>query len=148
MKKSAHLICRFFDDFIKKYLLLNIGFLLLAAIESVLQNTVPQFTEKLVDDVLIHKNSTIFIQTILSMFLLYFFSTCIGYIYSIRCNALSEKIVKDIRQRVFQHIMNLDLQYHEKVSVGENVSRIDNDINILQNMFAVISRKHCGGIDD
>lgn len=132
---NRKLIYRFFCDFIRKFIFANIFFLVCAAVESILENLVPVFTQKLVDDVLIKKQSGTFVRIIVIMFVIYTVNTLIGYIVGVECNKISEKIVRNIRSRVFEHIIRLKMSYHDRTSVGENISRIENDIGMLQSLF-------------
>ncbi len=50
-------------------------------------------------------------------------------------STIGERVVADIRQHFFNHVMNLNLYFFEKMKTGEIISRIIADTTILQNMI-------------
>ncbi len=45
---------------------------------------------------------------------------------------LGERVVCDLRQDVFQHILNLDVGFYEQTRAGELISRLTNDATLIQ----------------
>ncbi len=50
--------------------------------------------------------------------------------------ATGQKLLADLRQRLFSHIERLSLQYLESKQAGELMSRLVNDIDALNNFFS------------
>ena len=49
---------------------------------------------------------------------------------------LSEKVVADIRRKMYQHVLTLDPAFFERVSVGEILSRITVDTTFIQHLIS------------
>lgn len=47
---------------------------------------------------------------------------------------LGQRVLFDLRNRLFRHIMDLELGYHEKVPTGRTVSRLTSDIEALNQL--------------
>lgn len=66
---------------------------------------------------------TLFLESILRYF----------FIYS--SNKLGQSVVKDLRSRVFKHVINLKLSYFDKTPIGTTTTRTVNDIETINNIF-------------
>lgn len=58
---------------------------------------------------------------------------------------VGERLVADLRRRVFTHLQNLSLTFYENQRVGDLTSRVSNDVTVLQtgitgNLFGVIQQ--------
>lgn len=53
-----------------------------------------------------------------------------GYLYAF----LSANILKDIRQRVFEHLQRLSIGYYARTSTGEIMARFSSDLNAMENV--------------
>ncbi len=45
---------------------------------------------------------------------------------------LGERVVCDLRQDIFQHVLNLDVGFYEQTRAGELISRLTNDTTLIQ----------------
>ena len=54
-----------------------------------------------------------------------------GYVQSYLTSWVGERVLLDLRNRTFGHLMGLELGYHERVPTGWTVSRLTNDIEAL-----------------
>ncbi len=57
-----------------------------------------------------------------------------GYLQSYLSTWVGERVLLDLRNRTFQHLMGLELGYHERVPTGWTVSRLTNDIEALDQL--------------
>ena len=48
---------------------------------------------------------------------------------------VSQKVLLDLRQTLFRHLMRLDLRFYDRQSVGQLMSRVQNDVGTLQDLF-------------
>ncbi len=55
-----------------------------------------------------------------------------GYIQAYFISYIGQDITRIIRDRLFSHVLKLDLDFFQKTHGGELVSRIINDINRIQ----------------
>jgi ATP-binding cassette subfamily B protein len=58
------------------------------------------------------------------------------YVRYLVMSYLSEKIVADIRRKMYQHVLTLDPAFFERVSVGEMLSRITVDTTFIQHLIS------------
>lgn len=61
-----------------------------------------------------------------------FFAFCYQYLMS----DVSQRIMRDMRYRLYAKIQNLSLDYFSKKRTGELVSRITNDVNVVENAIS------------
>jgi ABC-type multidrug transport system fused ATPase/permease subunit len=57
-----------------------------------------------------------------------------GYWQSYLSNWLGQRVLLDLRRRLFRHVMDLELGYHERVPTGRTVSRMTSDIEALNQL--------------
>jgi ATP-binding cassette subfamily B protein len=48
---------------------------------------------------------------------------------------VAQRVLLDIRQALFQHLMRLDLAFYDRQAVGRLMSRVQNDVGTLQDLF-------------
>jgi ATP-binding cassette subfamily B protein len=58
-----------------------------------------------------------------------------SYRYTVLVATAGHRIVYSIRRKLFAHIQRLSLQFHDKKPIGELVTNITNDINMLREML-------------
>lgn len=58
------------------------------------------------------------------------------YVRYLIMSYLSEKVVADIRRKMYQHVLTLDPAFFERVSVGEILSRITVDTTFIQHLIS------------
>jgi len=55
-----------------------------------------------------------------------------GYLQDVFTNYLTKKVVADLRNDVTEHISNLPLRFHLNRKSGDLISRVTNDINVME----------------
>jgi ATP-binding cassette subfamily B protein len=58
-----------------------------------------------------------------------------NYRYTILVSTAGHRIVLNIRRKLFAHVQRLSLQFHDQKPIGELVTNIINDINMLREML-------------
>jgi ATP-binding cassette subfamily B protein len=48
---------------------------------------------------------------------------------------VAQRVLRDLRQTLFQHLMRLDVAFYDRQSVGRLMSRVQNDVGALQDLF-------------
>ncbi|ETX09155.1 MAG: hypothetical protein ETSY2_01175 [Candidatus Entotheonella gemina] len=48
---------------------------------------------------------------------------------------VAQRVLLDLRQAVFRHLMRLDLRFYDRIAVGQIMSRVQNDVTTLQDML-------------
>lgn len=109
--------------------------LLVAAINT----SVPYiFGKEVVDKILIAGGGTSKLNLLAGgIILLYFVKGLVFYGQNYLMAFVANRTVADLRTRVYSHLQDLSLSFHESVRTGDLISRLTNDLNILQNTLAV-----------
>lgn len=58
------------------------------------------------------------------------------YVFVYSTNLLGQKVIRDLRTRVFTHIMDLRLAYFDKTPIGTSTTRAINDIETINTVFS------------
>ena len=68
------------------------------------------------------------------------FALVIGFFGAARAyfvNWLGERVVADLRDRVFQHVIHMDPTFFETTKIGEVLSRLTADTTLIQSISGV-----------
>jgi subfamily B ATP-binding cassette protein MsbA len=57
----------------------------------------------------------------------------VTFYYQYLMNDVSQRVMRDVRHRLYEKIQNLSLDYFSKKRTGELISRITNDVQIIEN---------------
>lgn len=73
--------------------------------------------------------------TLLSLFLIftYFLKELFYYWQRFLLAYVSQKAIRDLRNELYNHLQNLSLSFYNKNKTGEILSRVTNDVGVLQN---------------
>lgn len=88
--------------------------------------------QPLLDDIFINKNVQMLYIMPIIVVALYAAKGFGGYIQAYFISFIGQDITRIVRDRLFSHVLKLDLQFFQKTHSGELVSRIVNDINRIQ----------------
>lgn len=117
----------------KKYVILAI---LLNVIVAGLGPLRPYLTKVAVDDAIGNKdyNTLLIISLILVGTLL--FQAVMQYALTYFTQLMGQKIIYDLRVKVFSHIQKLSLKYFDNTPIGKIVTRVTNDVEALNELFS------------
>ncbi|HOP94416.1 MAG TPA: ABC transporter ATP-binding protein [Dictyoglomaceae bacterium] len=88
------------------------------------------------DKEIIRKNDINYIKTHALLYLLVIITIfLITYAQVYILNLTSQKIIYDMREELFQHILQLPMKFFDRNPVGRLVTRVTNDIETLQQMY-------------
>src|SRR5690606_35748911 len=62
--------------------------------------------------------------------------TILQYVFTYYGNLVGQNIIKDIRNEVFQHVLNFKSKYFDKTPIGRLVTRTVSDIETVAEMFS------------
>ncbi len=96
-------------------------------------NKVPPFIADMVDKINQTNPDSLFYYVILGSFLLIIFKNVITYFSSLLMNDLSQRVIRDIRDKLYAKIQSLSLDYFSEKRAGELISRITNDVAVVEN---------------
>jgi subfamily B ATP-binding cassette protein MsbA len=137
LKESVALYIRLFQ-FVKPHwrmlVLAGICMLPLALCSSALAYLV----KPALDDIFFKKNLTMLRLVPLGIILLYAVRGVFDYSHSYFMGYVGNRIIADIREQVYVHLQRLSLSYFAKNPTGVLMTRITNDVNILQTSISKV----------
>ncbi len=98
----------------------------------------PWMLKNIVDDVLIAKEMMILNFLATGLVAIYVLKAFASYGQQYLMNWVGQKVVMDLRARLYEHVQSMSLKYIYGKRVGDLMSRITNDANILQNMVTTV----------
>lgn len=123
----------FYKNFKKEFLFILLGILLIAVASA----STAYIIKPLLDEIFINKDKNLLYTIPIFVFFIYFAKGLGKYLQSYYTSYIGLKIIKEIREKLFSHILNLDMDYFNKNHSGKLVSRILNDINRIQQAISV-----------
>jgi ATP-binding cassette subfamily B protein len=64
------------------------------------------------------------------------FQGALTYNFTFNTNWLGQSIVRDLRTRVYQHVLSLNLRHFDRTPIGVSVTRTINDVEAINDIFA------------
>ncbi|HMA60904.1 MAG TPA: ABC transporter ATP-binding protein [Halanaerobiales bacterium] len=122
-----------FGKYMRPYMGEIIGGLVCLIIVGILGILVPWLFKFLIDDVLINGNEVILNYIAGGAILLYLLKGIFNYGQKYLISGMSQHVVVDIRKDLYQHLQKLSLSFFERQRTGDLMSRITNDVNVIQN---------------
>jgi subfamily B ATP-binding cassette protein MsbA len=86
----------------------------------------------LVDDIFINKNEFLLNILPLALIVLFFTKGIFYFLYSYVLEWVGQRVIYDLRDRIYNHMHSLSLNFFQKNSTGSLSSRIINDVAMLQ----------------
>lgn len=131
----------FYKNYIKQIILAFIGIILTAGATAGTAYVI----EPLLDDIFINKDVQMLYMMPIFIILLYTAKGFGRYIQAYYTSFIGQDITRIVRDRLFSHVLHLDMDFFQKMHGGELTSRIVNDINRIQmavsNYFAEYIRE-------
>ncbi|MDK2959341.1 MAG: ATP-binding cassette, subfamily bacterial MsbA [Synergistaceae bacterium] len=119
----------------RKRFFLAVGCMFLASACNVVP---PWLLKNVVDDVLIARNTTILNTLPFLLVALFAGKGIASYGHQYLMNWVGQNVVMDLRLRLYDHIQRMSLRYLYGNRLGEIMSRITNDVTILQNLVTSV----------
>jgi subfamily B ATP-binding cassette protein MsbA len=110
--------------------------LLLAAsclvIGGLVQLAFPYALKILIDSALVNRDIALLNQTVLWLVVALLASAVFNFVKAYQTAYVGERIVADVRQRVYRHLQKLSLSYYDENRTGDLMSHISNDAGLIQ----------------
>ena len=119
--------------YMRPYLGELIGGLICLILVGIIGLLIPWLFKFLIDDVLIAGNANILNYIAGGAILLYFLKGLFNYGQKYLISGLSQHVVVDMRKQLYNHLQKLSLSFFERQRTGDLMSRITNDVNVIQN---------------
>lgn len=108
-----------------------------AVLLSVLSATRPYILKETIDTYLLSvKNQNGFMWFVGIMAVLLIAEVTTQFLFTYWANWLGQDIIKDIRNKLFQHIVSFKMKYFDKEAVGKLVTRTVSDIESIASIFS------------
>ncbi|MFK5879732.1 MAG: ABC transporter ATP-binding protein [Flavobacteriaceae bacterium] len=122
-------------EFARKYRLQFYVTIISAILISVFAVVRPKFIQYIIDNYITtkDKNGLLIYVTIMGLILILETVTRLFFIYT--ANKLGFTIIKDIRMKLYNHMMNFKMTYFDKSSVGQLVTRVVTDVERIADFF-------------
>lgn len=104
------------------------------AISSILAVLPPWLLKNIVDDVLIQKNLLMLNFLALGIIGIYLCKALFSYGQTYLMNWVGQRVIMDIRVQLYDHMQKMSFRYLYKSRIGDLISRMTNDVMILQNL--------------
>ena len=89
----------------------------------------PLLTRAIIDRVLTNSEIELFVPIILGLLFITLSRAILGYFKDYLFDKLSVKVLNDLKDLVFSHILGLDFKYFDNMNTGELMSRMGEDID-------------------
>ena len=122
----------FYKNYKRQFFYAFIGIILVSASTSGTAYAI----QPLLDDIFINKDKDMLFLMPFIIIALYAAKGFGRYIQAYYISYIGQDITRIVRDKLFGHILNLDMEFFQKIHGGELVSRITNDINRIQSAIS------------
>ena len=92
----------------------------------------PMLMKQLIDDALANGNVGLLAYLAFLLVVIYVFSTLFGIVRGYTLSLLGEKIVYELRRKLYEHVERLPLSFHDRYGSGRLISRISDDTSRIR----------------
>ncbi len=123
--------------FVKSYRRILIFSLLCTLALSTLTPLRPMIIGNMVNDYIIkHQDASALLKWTIFLLVMLIFEGLFQFLNSYFSNLLAQSVIRDIRQRLFQHIITFRMRYFDKTPIGNLVTRLVSDIEAISEVFS------------
>jgi ATP-binding cassette subfamily B multidrug efflux pump len=119
----------------KPYRLLFVSTILLTIVLAPIGILRPYLIQYTVDHYILRPDLQGLQMMVVILLLVLVLESILRYIFTYASNALGQNIIRDLRVRVFDHIIGLRLRYFDRTPIGQSTTRTINDIETINNIF-------------
>jgi ATP-binding cassette subfamily C protein len=114
----------------------HIHYIVLAIVLSLsitaLNLTPPYLMKILLDEVFANKNLTMLTYIVIAFISVYALNAILGAAQNYALSYLGQKIIYNMRVKIYEHLQNLSLSFYDKMSSGRIMTRITDDVGRVQ----------------
>ncbi len=133
-KKVIKRLFEYLRPYLGRLLLSFVSMLIVGGLSALLAYLI----KPVLDDVFISKDKHMLILLPFAIIGAYFFKGFFTYLQGYQTHYVSEKILFNIRNQLFDHMLYLPMKFYDKYHTGELLSRLLNDSSVVQNSIANI----------
>ena len=131
-KHTFHQLSRF----VKPYRGVFIAVALFAVLSSIFSTAQPYLIKVAIDDFITPKNYEGLLRITYVLVALLCAEVLMQFLFSYFSNWLGQTVIRDIREKLFAHLLRLKMQYFDKSSIGVLVTRAVNDMERIGEIFS------------
>ncbi len=90
--------------------------------------TVPQVIQRIIDDVIVGGNHSILMGLLVALFLIASAGSIFRYLQEFTGDCVGVRIARDIRRKLFAHIEQMSVGFFDKNNTGELMARVKEDV--------------------
>lgn len=109
---------------------------LMSIVVSAMEAIRPYFTKIAVDENIAQGDKHGLLMTVLMFLGVLILRGVIQYFNAYLTQWIGQKTIFDLRMEVFEHLQNLGLKFYDKNPIGRLITRVTNDIEVLNEMFS------------
>lgn len=106
----------------------------------------PYLSGKLVDEVIIKNNGSILIPILGTMIAVTFVKAIIRYTYQMTFEFVSQNVIFELRQNMYNKLQELDLNYYNKTRTGDIMARMTGDMDAVRHFVAWVIYNICENV--
>jgi len=122
--------------YIKPYKWYVILAILVAIVVAFIGPVRPYLTKIIIDDYITKKDYNGMLPFIFLLFLCIVLQTLLQYGLNYLTQWVGQNIIFNMRMQVFKHLQKLALKFYDKNPIGRLVTRVTNDVEVLNEMFS------------
>ena len=131
-KHTFHPLSRF----VKPYRGVFIAVALFAVLSSIFSTAQPYLIKVAIDDFITPKNYEGLLHITYILVALLCAEVLMQFLFSYYSNWLGQTVIRDIREKLFAHLLRLKMRYFDKSSIGVLVTRAVNDMERIGEIFS------------
>src|SRR5215831_14079388 len=121
--------------YVRPYRALVAGALVLLMTEGLLQLVGPLMTERVIDIALPQRNAALAWQLALLYGTSLIAAFGCSYGETVLTALLGQRVMRDLRQQLFDHVQRLSIGFYDRTPVGRLVTRVTSDVESLNELF-------------
>jgi subfamily B ATP-binding cassette protein MsbA len=110
---------------------------IISLIVSGLNASLAWLVKPAMDDILVKKDTTLLLLLPLTVFLIFLIKGLFTFSHEYLMRSAGQKMVTHLRDKLYKHIIDLPIEYFEKSSSGELISKVINDTSVLQQLLSL-----------
>ena len=103
---------------------------------SLLSLVLPWVLRDLIDSVFVIQDYSVLDRVVAGLVVVFFAQMVFGYANGYLLAWVGERVVADLRARLYRHLLRLSLRFFSERRVGEIISRATNDVSVVQTAVA------------
>ncbi|HLP15080.1 MAG TPA: ABC transporter ATP-binding protein [Bacteroidota bacterium] len=108
----------------------------LSIVVSALEAVRPYFTKVAVDVNIAQKDNTGLLWTALAFLATLIFRGVVQYFNAYLTQVIGQRTIFDLRMEMYRHLQQLSLPFYDRNPIGRLITRVTNDIEVLNEMFS------------